>query len=366
MSSGETTDTRRVPVLPVTAAESCLDDIGSARFHALVHEGALPHTLVTGWPVDSSSVDPILPYAIATERWRTGAGALLDLGRLFGDPCVALVEIRRGWLYLSIAAGEHAVLADVEAWVLDALPRSEPHDRTIKIRFFSAGPGPAASRRIGVPAWADIAVNYPSAARRALDELVATRADDATAGRLLLWHGEPGTGKTHAVRALGWEWRDWCDLYYVTDPETFFGSESAYMMRVLLEEGDEDSDEDENEGRWRLLVLEDTGELLSADAKERTGQGLSRLLNLVDGLIGQGLRVLVLVTTNEPLRRLHPAVSRPGRTLAALEFPAFDADEAAAWLAGRGSSAPPQCATLAELYALASGRAVERTPRVGF
>ena len=36
---------------------------------------------------------------------------------------------------------------------------------------------------------------------------------------------------------------------------------------------------------------------------------------LVDGIVGQSLRVLVLVTTNEPLRRLHPAVVRPGRTM---------------------------------------------------
>ena len=79
-------------------------------------------------------------------------------------------------------------------------------------------------------------------------------------------------------------------------------------------------------------ILEDTGELLAADAKERTGQGLSRLLNVVDGLIGQGLRVLVLVTTNETLRSLHPAVSRPGRCASQIEFAAFTADEAAEWL----------------------------------
>ena len=42
------------------------------------------------------------------------------------------------------------------------------------------------------------------------------------------------------------------------------------------------------------------------------GQGLSRLLNVSDGLLGEGLRAVVLVTTNEPLRRLHPAVVRPG------------------------------------------------------
>jgi hypothetical protein len=54
----------------------------------------------------------------------------------------------------------------------------------------------------------------------------------------------------------------------------------------------------------------------AADAKEQAGQGLSRFLNVVDSIIGQGLRVLILVTTNEPLRRLHPAVSRPGRCAA--------------------------------------------------
>jgi ATPase family associated with various cellular activities (AAA) len=365
VSSEQTTETLRVPVVPITATDNFVSsDVGDVRFHALVLERGLPHTLATGWPTDAQSVDPLLPYAIATARWRFGGGALLDLGRLFGDPCVALIEIRRGWLDLDAAAAEHAVLADVEAWVLEALPRATPGEHTINVRFSSKDARASASRRLAVPAWTELADNYPAAVRVELERLMATRPAFAGSGRLLLWHGEPGTGKTHAVRALGWEWHDWCDLHYVTDPEAFFGGGSAYMMRVLL---DEDDDEDEGAGeRWRLLVLEDTGELLSADAKERTGQGLSRLLNLVDGLIGQGLRVLVLVTTNEPIRRLHSAVARPGRTLAALDFTAFAEAEAASWLARRGSSAEPRQATLAELYALAAGRPVEIKRRVGF
>src|SRR6185312_7694550 len=114
-----------------------------------------------------------------------------------------------------------------------------------------------------------------------------------------------------------------------TDPELFFGSSPRYMLDVLLDEDEDDSD-------WRLLILEDTGELLALDARQQTGQGLSRLLNVVDGLIGQGLRVLVLVTTSEPLRALHPAVSRPGRCIAQVEFTAFPAAEADAWLRRHG------------------------------
>jgi SpoVK/Ycf46/Vps4 family AAA+-type ATPase len=116
-----------------------------------------------------------------------------------------------------------------------------------------------------------------------------------------------------------------------------------------------------------VLVLEDTGELLSADARERAGQGLSRFLNVVDGLIGQGLRVLVLVTTNEEIRKLHPAVSRPGRCAANVEFASFDAAEASEWLEAHGLPDENRASrTLASLYAQLEGRDPKDTVLLGF
>ena len=133
------------------------------------------------------------------------------------------------------------------------------------------------------------------------------------------------------------------------------------MLDVLLRN---DADDDEEDRGWRLLVLEDTGELLAADAKARTGQGLSRLLNVVDGIVGQGLRVLVLVTTNERLGELHPAVARPGRCAALVEFPPFPQPEAESWRAARGLPADSGEATLAELFGGAAP--VPRRRKLGF
>src|SRR2546430_11585096 len=98
---------------------------------------------------------------------------------------------------------------------------------------------------------------------------------------------------------------------------------------------------DGGQRHWRLLLLEDCDELIHGSAKRATGQGLSRLLNLTDGMLGQGRDVLVAITTNEDLSLLHPAVVRPGRCLAQLEIGRLPRDEALGWLERAGISPGP-------------------------
>jgi hypothetical protein len=129
------------------------------------------------------------------------------------------------------------------------------------------------------------------------------------------------------------------------DPDELLGRGGAYMLDLLAWEGDD-------EDRWRLLILEDAGELIAADARAVTGQALSRLLNVADGVLGQGTRTLMLITTNEPVGRLHPATRRPGRCLADVEFTPLTVDEANTWLAERGQERRVARPTpLAELFA---------------
>jgi ATPase family associated with various cellular activities (AAA) len=236
------------------------------------------------------------------------------------------------------------------------------HDGTVSVSFWNAAMerGDYRPRResqtMCVPKWQEIATNYPARVRPELASTMRLRESRIPASRLMLWRGLPGTGKTWAIRAMMREWLDWCTFHYVVDPAAFF-SNSNYMLSLLSKVSEVGQSED-GDRKWSLIILEDAGEFIAMDSRHQYGQALAKLLNLCDGLLGQGQKLLFLITTNEEVQNLHPAIVRHGRCLTNLEFCEFSELEAREWLEARGHTLPAskQRLTLSDLFAVAGSQ----------
>jgi hypothetical protein len=344
--------------------------LSEKAFYDAVSAAGLTEMAHAEWPYEGDLED------VGEVLFREGSSGVYRLD----DGSIVQAGISWGWFHLCVAAPARALIADTHAAFAQKYPplyRQQDDDQSVvPITFwmYDKQMGPRSRlRMIEAGSWEGVQGNYSAAVRDDLARLFSDEFELGRDGQLLLWQGTPGTGKTHALRALASAWRDRAEFHYITDPDAFFVDHPDYLVDVLLSEtyselveidGDAEVVASNREGgKWRVLILEDTGELLSATAKEKYGQGLSRFLNVVDGMVGQGLKVLCLVTTNDELGDLHPAAVRPGRCASQIEFGPLPQDEANAWLVARFADVENVeniaqvggPATIAELYALVGG-----------
>lgn len=281
---------------------------------------------------------------------------------------------RDGRVWITVNANSEARAQEIAVELtaqLTAFKGAEVPDGQVRVYFWNlTARGPSRrARKLDMPTWDEIRGNYKPQTAGAIDEFMTMKDWDDSRGKLLIWRGDPGLGKTYALRAMCDNWSEWASIHYIVDPEAFL-SDPDYLYSVMgfdedempgslmamLE--DEDLDEEELAKRkspitHRLIILEDAGELVGAEARSQTGQALSRLLNAVDGMFGQGTKCVLMITTNEEKGKLHEAVGRPGRCAKDVTFQAFTTQEAAEWLGANGGNPldAKNDMTLSDLYA---------------
>ncbi len=328
-----------------------LDDLLSSVGLAAFADGSQP---VARW-LEVSRTAPLTDDVVAVADGR--ATRWVQWGRLVGvlvegDGWMATIRRREAddeedattgvW----VTAVDHDRLDHVCGLLRKALGGGAGRDPgTVSVRSWTMRGG-WVDRVIEAPRWADVRRNYADAVRPVLDRLAGLRPETLPSGRLLLLHGVPGTGKSTFIRALAREWRSWCGVEVLADPGPTLASADAIDTLLFTRATDDDG----TDLPWKVLVVEDAHELVAAGATGGASEALTRLLHATDGVVGGQARVLFLLTTNQRLTAVHPALLRPGRCLAEVEVPPLPADEARAWL---GPDAPPvrTSMTLADLFA---------------
>jgi hypothetical protein len=218
----------------------------------------------------------------------------------------------------------------------DGLETREVAQESVSYEVWTGEPFPSRKTFDDVR-WKSIENNYPASTRDSINELAnLTRTKTSSNGRIILFHGPPGTGKTYAIRALLTRWKTWATPALILDPENLLETPS-YLMNIL---------DQESVNSTRLLVIEDADEILVKHGTR--GNGLSRLLNAADGIIGSSSDILFLLSTNANPGALDAALTRPGRCLASVGFDPFPVNQASERLGGFGPA--EHALTLAEIY----------------
>lgn len=122
---------------------------------------------------------------------------------------------------------------------------------------------------------------------------------------LMIFHGEPGTGKTSYIRKLIADNKDL--QFYWLDSKLLQLSSNKMFVEFLLDH------------RNAVYVLEDCEDLLR-DRGNFGSEFLSVVLNMADGMLGDSLDVKFICTFNADLDKIDEAVLRKGRLSLQHEF----------------------------------------------
>jgi hypothetical protein len=221
---------------PGAVAAAYVNDRCGHVFHAGIEHGGLRHVRSAAVERQAPTLGDLGRFGRVELSWRTPNGEDAVVALPGGE--LALLIGWRDACEIVVAGREPVAVRRASDRLARALRQQPPRDDELLVRFWahSDHKAHARRRRLDAPQWREIAPNYPAAVRRALGPLVRARGPGS--GTVLLWHGAPGTGKTHALRALARSWRRWCSLHYVTDPETFLAG-TDYLMSVATHEHDD-------------------------------------------------------------------------------------------------------------------------------
>ena len=173
---------------------------------------------------------------------------------------------------------------------------------------------------------------------------------------LCLFHGDPGCGKTHYIRYLIAELcKENKKVIYFPNEHIHFLSDPSFLHFF-------------KDHKKSIIVIEDAEEILTSRELSLSNRGISNLLNLTDGLMGDFLELKFVCTFNTAINKIDKALLRKGRITTNYKFEKLNVDKANKLLEKLGKDhKTSEEMTLAEIYNLEQkDNSEKKERRIGF
>jgi hypothetical protein len=182
----------------------------------------------------------------------------------------------------------------------------------------------------------DIELNYGKDFRNKYDKILEKLKDDKKSG-LVLFSGVPGSGKTTVVKNLAMNIDK--KIIFVPPGTVDIITTPGFLNFMLAHKNS-------------ILLIEDAEKVIrSREGEGSNPEGVSNILNLTDGFLGDCLNLFIIATFNTPREKIDKALIRKGRLIAEHHFEELDVEQSNKILKKIGSKrVAEKNMTLAEIY----------------
>ena len=142
---------------------------------------------------------------------------------------------------------------------------------------------------------------------------IEKRLNEPNGKGIILLHGEPGSGKTSLIKYL---------TSIVKDKEILFIPPS--MAEMLSEPSIIPFLMDHKNS---ILIIEDAERVIGDRESNGSAAGVSNILNLTDGILGDCLSIQIVATFNMKREKIDQALLRKGRLIAEHKFDKLTVEE---------------------------------------
>lgn len=158
----------------------------------------------------------------------------------------------------------------------------------------------------------DLEYNYGEKFMKIHDTII-TRLNKNFDKGIILLHGDPGTGKTSYIKYLTGQIKH-KDILFIPPSMAEMLSEPSIIPFLM-------------EHKNSILIIEDGERVISDRETNGSAAGVSNILNLTDGILGDCLNIQIIATFNMKREKIDQALLRKGRLIAEHKFEKLSVDD---------------------------------------